>query len=144
AAGRHLRALGRWLVLFPTRHLPGPQHPAVRRPQHHLPPLQSFLSTAAARGDLLTEQFDYLLPRELIAQAPAEPRDAARLLVLERSSGRLSHRSFADLDRLLQPGDLLVANRTRVLSARLVGRRVPSGGRFEALLLRVTGPGEWE
>ena len=102
------------------------------------------MSVTANRGELRTEQFDYALPRELIAQAPAEPRDAARLLVLDRLGGRLSHHVFADLDRLLHPGDLLVANRTRVLPARLVGSRVPSGGRFEALLLGETGAGEWE
>jgi S-adenosylmethionine:tRNA ribosyltransferase-isomerase len=102
------------------------------------------LSTTPDQSELRTEQFDYVLPRELIAQTPAEPRDTARLLVLDRGRGRLSHHVFAGLDRLLNPGDLLVANRTRVLPARLVGRRVPSGGRFEALLLREMGAGGWE
>src|SRR5437764_5764483 len=90
-----------------------------------------------------TSDFDYELPDGLIAQRPAEPRDAARLLVLE-PCGQISHRVFRDLPELLRPSDVVVANRTRVLPARLEGRRVPSGGRFEALLLREREPGTWE
>ena len=82
-----------------------------------------------------TDDFDYDLPEELIAQAPAEPRDSCRLLVLHRDSGRVEHRRFADVAEYLDPGDLLVANRTRVLPARLVGRK-PTGGVSEVLLLR--------
>ena len=94
-------------------------------------------------GQLRTELFDYALPNDLIAQAPVEPRDSARLLVLERASGGLSHRVFHNLAEILRPGDLLVANRTRVLPARLVGKRIPSGGRVEALLLARAGDREW-
>lgn len=82
-----------------------------------------------------TDDFDYDLPDELIAQAPAEPRDSCRLLVLNRKDGSLEHRLFADVGEYLEPGDLLVANRTRVLPARLVGRK-PTGAVCETLLLR--------
>ena len=70
--------------------------------------------------------FDYALPREMIAQVPAEPREASRLLVVPRR-GPLADRCFADLPDLLRPGDLLVANDTRVLPARLLGRRAGGG-----------------
>jgi S-adenosylmethionine:tRNA ribosyltransferase-isomerase len=82
-----------------------------------------------------TDDFDYDLPEELIAQAPAEPRDSCRLLVLNRRDGTLEHRRFRDVGDYLEPGDLLVANRTRVLPARLVGHK-PTGGLAEVLLLR--------
>jgi S-adenosylmethionine:tRNA ribosyltransferase-isomerase len=90
-----------------------------------------------------TADFDYHLPEELIAQAPAEPRDAARLLVLERSSGALDHRRVRDLPEILRPRDLIVVNRSRVLPARIVGR-LPGGGRAELLLLRRRAPGQWQ
>ncbi len=76
--------------------------------------------------------FDYALPEELIAQEPVSPRDASRLLVL-RPGGPPEHGSFAALDRLLAPGDLLVFNDTKVIPARLVGRK-ESGGKVEILL----------
>ncbi|MBR3328133.1 MAG: tRNA preQ1(34) S-adenosylmethionine ribosyltransferase-isomerase QueA [Atopobiaceae bacterium] len=82
-----------------------------------------------------TSDFDYELPEELIAQAPADPRDSCRLLVLHREDGRIEHRRFYEVGEFLEPGDLLVANRTRVLPARLVGRK-PTGGVAETLLLR--------
>lgn len=91
--------------------------------------------------------FDYDLPPELIAQTPVEPRDASRLLVVERATGRLYHRTFRDLGEFLRPGDLLVVNDTRVIRARLHGQREPSGGRVEVFLLRrlAGGTGEaWE
>lgn len=83
-----------------------------------------------------TDDFDYQLPDELIAQAPAEPRDSCRLLVLHRSDGSVDHRRFGDLLDYLEPGDLLVANKTRVMPARLVGRKRGTGGVCETLLLR--------
>ncbi len=83
--------------------------------------------------------FHYDLPPALIAQTPLEPRSASRLLVLERQTGRLSDRLFADLPALLAPGDLLVFNDTRVLPARIFGAK-PTGGRVEILLERVLGP----
>src|SRR5437868_10016480 len=90
-----------------------------------------------------TESFDYPLPENRIAQSPIEPRDASRLLVLDRRSGAVAHHAFRDLPELLAPGDLLVLNDTRVLPARLVGTK-PTGGRAEALLLRDLGDDRWE
>ena len=85
--------------------------------------------------------FDYDLPERLIAQEPVEPRDASRLLVVPRSGGPLRHLRFADLPDLLAVGDLLVLNDTRVIPARLLGRK-RSGGRCEILLLEpLEGPG---
>ena len=80
--------------------------------------------------------FDYGLPPELIAQTPIEPRDASRLLVVDRAHETWEHRHFRNLPSYLAPGDVLVANDTRVLPARLLGRRLPSGGQAELLLLR--------
>jgi S-adenosylmethionine:tRNA ribosyltransferase-isomerase len=84
-------------------------------------------------------EFHYDLPPELIAQAPLPERRLSRLLVLDGATGGIADRRFADLPQLLAPGDLLVLNDTRVLPARLIGRK-PSGGRVELLLERVTGP----
>ncbi len=83
-----------------------------------------------------TDDFDYPLPDELIAQAPAEPRDSCRLLVLDREDGHVEHRTFTDVLDYLEPGDLLVANKTRVMPARLVGRKHETGGVSETLLLK--------
>jgi len=91
-----------------------------------------------------TEAFDYDLPADRIAQTPAEPRDSARLLVVERRTGALGHHVFRDLPGLLGPGDLLVANDSRVIPARLRGRKVPSGGAVEVLLLRPADGLAWE
>ena len=94
-------------------------------------------------ASLPTELFTYDLPPELIAQAPAEPRDSSRLLVLDRASGELAHATFRDIGRWLRTGDLLVANRSRVVPARLRGR-LPTGGAVEMLLLRRVEAGCWE
>lgn len=83
-----------------------------------------------------TDDFDYPLPDELIAQAPADPRDSCRLLVLHREDGHLEHKVFSDIIDYLEPGDLLVANQTRVMPARLVGRKEHTGGVSETLLLK--------
>lgn len=83
-----------------------------------------------------TDQFDYNLPGELIAQTPAEPRDHSRLLVVHRSVERIEHRRFYELGEFLRRGDLLVANESRVLPARMLGHKVPTGGKVEVLLLR--------
>jgi len=88
--------------------------------------------------------FDYALPKHLIAQQPVSPRDASRLLVVERASGRLAHRTFRDIVDYLQDGDVLVVNDTRVLPARLRGRRAMTGGAVELLLLRPSEDGAWE
>ncbi len=81
--------------------------------------------------------FTYGLPPELIAQTPIEPRDSSRLLVLHRSDGRIEHRHFRDIGDYLHTGDLLVANQSRVLPARLLGVKQDSGGRAEILLLAI-------
>ncbi len=91
-----------------------------------------------------TSDFDYDLPRSFIAQHPVEPRDAARLLVLDRRTGQLVDHVFRDLPDLLRPGDGLVINRTRVLPARLEALKQPGGGKAEILLLRRIEPGLWE
>ncbi|MBM3981768.1 MAG: tRNA preQ1(34) S-adenosylmethionine ribosyltransferase-isomerase QueA [Planctomycetes bacterium] len=88
--------------------------------------------------------FDYTLPEHLIAQHPATERDAARLLVVRRATGAIEHRVFRDLPDLLAPGDLVVLNDTRVLPARVVGRRESTGGKWEGLFLRATEAGPWE
>ena len=88
--------------------------------------------------------FDYSLPAELIAQEPAEPRDASRLLVLDRARRSWEDRQFADLGELLRPGDCLVANRSRVIPARLLGIAVEGGGPVELLLLRPVSEERWE
>ena len=85
------------------------------------------------------DDFDYNLPAELIAQTPLVERDGSRLLVLDRASGRIQHSSIAEFPRWLSPGDLLIANNSRVIPARLNGTRMPSGGRVELLLLRDEG-----
>jgi len=89
------------------------------------------------------EEFDYLLPKEMIAQQPRSPRDAARLLILYRDERPLEHRHFRDLPEYLGPGDLLVLNDTRVLPARLIGVK-PTGGRVEFLLLQCLQGDRWE
>ena len=93
---------------------------------------------------LKTHDFYYDLPEELIAQTPLERRDASRLMTLDRKTGEVTHRHFYDLLELLQPGDCLVMNNSRVLPARLLGHRVPTGGAVEVLLLKDQGNGIWE
>ena len=91
--------------------------------------------------------FDYDLPQELIAQTPIEPRDSSRLLVMHRATGILDHRHFSDIGAYLRPGDLLIANQSRVIPARLLGRRAETGGAVEVLLLAERpdlGPDHWE
>ena len=93
-----------------------------------------------------TDDFDYNLPEELIAQAPAEPRDSCRLLVVDRKGsqagtplahgGTVEHRIFRDIIDYIEPGDVLVINQTRVMPARLIGRKTGSGGVVETLLLK--------
>jgi S-adenosylmethionine:tRNA ribosyltransferase-isomerase len=91
-----------------------------------------------------TSALDYELPPELIAQTPGEPRDAARLLVLDRASGALAHRRFGEVGSYLRRGDVLVFNDTRVRHARLRAVKIPSGGRVEVLLLKLLDDWRWE
>ncbi len=90
-----------------------------------------------------TEDFNYILPQELIAQRPLSPRDASRLLVLERENGRLSHQHFTDILDHFRAGDILVANNSRVIPARLFGQK-PSGGKVEILLLEQLDGLRWK
>ncbi|MGI8925023.1 MAG: tRNA preQ1(34) S-adenosylmethionine ribosyltransferase-isomerase QueA [Tepidiformaceae bacterium] len=91
-----------------------------------------------------TADFDFALPTALIAQAPADPRDAARLMVLRCAARTIEHRHFFELPRLLQRGDLVVVNDTRVMAARLFGRRIDTGGAVEALLVRPLTATRWQ
>ena len=90
--------------------------------------------------------FDYELPPELIAQEPAERRDGARMLVLDRAARTWEHKHFADLPAYLRANDLLVANDTRVIPARVFGRKAKegTGGKVEFLLLEEIEPGVWD
>ena len=90
-----------------------------------------------------TSDFDYHLPKGLIAQTPIEPRDHSRMLVVSRDDGGLRHRRFYDLPDFLRAGDLLVFNDSRVFPARLHGRRTGTGGSVELLLLSRLSPGVW-
>ena len=91
-----------------------------------------------------TSDFEYFLPPELIAQTPVEPRDHSRLMVLNRQDGAIEHRKFFEIVDYLQEGDVLVFNDSRVIPARLYGRRADSGGGVEILLLRRLEAGVWE
>ena len=91
-----------------------------------------------------TTDFDYHLPPELIAQTPIEPRDRSKLLVLNRAMGTIEHRRFYDITEYLREGDVMVFNDTRVIPARIKGKRAGSGGKVEILLLRRRQPGVWE
>ena len=90
-----------------------------------------------------TDDFDFTLPPDLIAQTPAPARDQSRLFVLERDSGRLAHCTFADLLDYIRPGDVLVLNDSRVIPARLRGRNPRTGGKFELLLLEENAANDW-
>lgn len=91
-----------------------------------------------------TSDFNYYLPQELIAQSPIEPRDASRLMVLDRTTGAIKHRTFHDLADYLAAGDVLVCNESRVIPARLFGRKVPTSGKVELLLVAERGEQTWE
>lgn len=91
-----------------------------------------------------TSQFDYDLPPERVAQTPAEPRDASRLMVVHRASREVEHRTFRDIAGYLREGDLLVMNQTRVIPARLLGKKAATGGKVELLLLRRREENTWE
>lgn len=88
--------------------------------------------------------FDYDLPGSFIAQTPVEPRDASRLLVLNRHTGAITHHHFNEIEKLLRAGDVLVFNDTRVLPARLSARKSKTGGAVEVLLLKRRAPLTWE
>ena len=89
------------------------------------------------------DQYDYDLPRQLIAQSPCVSRADARMLVVDRRKGSLSHHHIRDLGEFLQRGDCLALNDTRVVPARLLGRRARTGGHWEGLFLQATPEGLW-
>ena len=91
-----------------------------------------------------TSDFYYDLPPELIAQTPLEKRDESRLLCLDKATGEWSHHHFYELPNFLRAGDCLILNNSRVLPARLLGRRLPGGGACEVLLLQDKGDKVWE
>ena len=91
-----------------------------------------------------TEDFDYDLPKELIAQTPLNHRDEARLMVLDRSSESLEHKKFYDIVDYLNPGDALVINDTKVIPARIIGEKVDTGAIIELLLLKNVKEDLWE
>lgn len=93
---------------------------------------------------LTTEDFDFDLPEELIAQTPLEKRDSSRLLILDRETGQIEDKHFEEIIEELAPGDALVMNDTRVLPARLYGEKPETGGHLEVLLLNNTQGDEWE
>ena len=93
---------------------------------------------------MLKSDFYYNLPEELIAQEPIEPRDASRLLVMDKRTGALTDGTFRDIKGLLHPGDCLILNNSRVLPARLIGERVGTGAAVELLLLTPRGGDVWE
>lgn len=91
-----------------------------------------------------TSDFDYLLPEELIAQTPIEPRDHSRMMVVHRDTDAIEHRHFYDLTDYLRPGDALVLNETKVIPARLLGVKEDTGVPVEVLLLRRENATDWE
>jgi len=93
---------------------------------------------------LKTSDFYYDLPEDLIAQTPLERRDGSRLLTLNKETGEVGHHHFYDLPSFLKAGDCLVLNDSRVLPARLIGKRLPGGGAVEVMLLVDKGSGVWE
>jgi len=93
---------------------------------------------------MLLSDFDYILPEDLIAQCPCEPRDHSRLLVLDKIKGTIMHQHFYDLPDYLKAGDTLVFNDTRVIPARLIGAKAETGGKVEVFLLNRKTGNEWE
>ena len=103
-----------------------------------------FYSITRGWISIKTSDFNYDLPPELIAQTPIEQRDASRLLTLNKETGETQHHHFYDLPNFLRPGDCLVLNNSRVLPARLIGKREPGGGACEVMLLIDRGEKTWE
>ncbi len=102
------------------------------------------MALTESSSGLRVDDFDYDLPEELIAQLPLEQRDASRLMVVDRASGSIQHSTIARLSDWLDPGDLLVANNSRVIPARVMARKHGTGGRVELLLLRRQNDGSWQ
>ena len=100
---------------------------------------------ATMKGELMKKSdFFFDLPPELIAQKPLEERDHSRLLCLSSDTGEVLHRNFYNLPEILRPKDLLIMNDSRVIPARLLGAKIPSGGAVEFLLLEQKSANIWE
>ena len=91
-----------------------------------------------------TDDFDFYLPEELIAQTPLEKRDSSKLLVLNKDSGNVTHKHFTDIIDYLKEGDILVLNDTKVIPARIVGVKEDTGAVIELLMLKEIEKDEWE
>ena len=102
------------------------------------------ITNSRVATDLVTHDFYYDLPEELIAQYPSAERDGCRLMVLDRRTGEVSHRIFRDIIDYLDPRDMLVVNSSKVIPARLLGVTEKTGSSMELLLLRMLDSGEWE
>lgn len=102
------------------------------------------MKSAGQTAPMKKSDYFYDLPQELIAQEPIEPRDHSRLLVLDRQTGGIQDRHFYDLEEFLKPGDCLILNDSRVLPARLYGRKKDTGASVELLLLHPQGQDRWE
>ena len=90
------------------------------------------------------EEFNYDLPKELIAQEPAEPRDSCRLMMVDKKTGEWEHHHFRDILDEIREGDVFVFNNTKVIPARLYGKKKDTGGKVEMLLLTPKGNDTWE
>ncbi len=91
-----------------------------------------------------TDDFDYKLPKELIAQAPLKNRDQSRLLVLDKNNGEIEHKKFCDIVDYLNKGDVLVMNNSKVFPARLIGKRKNTGGKVEVFLHKLIKGNKWQ
>ncbi|MDD4271347.1 MAG: tRNA preQ1(34) S-adenosylmethionine ribosyltransferase-isomerase QueA [Patescibacteria group bacterium] len=90
------------------------------------------------------KDFDYYLPKNLIAQKPLSPRDKSRLLLLAKKTGKIEHKHFYNIVDYFNKGDVLVLNNTKVMAARLIGQRAETGGKVEVFLLKKIKPGVWQ
>src|SRR5258708_25237201 len=106
-------------------------------------PCQSVRSVVKYHLSVLTADFDYQLPEELIAQHPARERDQSRLMVLNRADESIKHHVFKEIPRLLKPGSVLILNDSKVLRARLRGMKAGSTTRMEMLLLEENSTNDW-
>ena len=91
-----------------------------------------------------TEEFDYYLPEELIAQTPIEKRDTSRLMILDKNTGEIEHKHFYDIIDYLNKGDVLVVNDTKVIPARIIGIKEETGAVIELLMLKNIEKDTWE
>ena len=91
-----------------------------------------------------TDDFDYYLPKELIAQTPLLKRDTSRMMVLDKNTGEYQDKNFTDLIDYLDEGDTIVLNDTKVIPARLIGHKPETGAVIEVLMLKDVGNNEWE